>query len=325
MKMPNLRNTAIGLGATAMASGVLYKPETPENGPWERREAAAEELRDHGITEEQRQAYALGISEVLHRGITPFGNEKNIIPLLQEIPHNLLWSRFVPHEIRHGSSIPENEEEYHVREDGFCLYLGMPQRYGSFEISRYRPATSEEDTYYYAVKDWFKNLFEKVTQDRNEWERITQTSDADKETISSLRSLVEACESAQENSITISALLSGLYTAMDAKSHSSLDYWSKFVDTLDALHTPVWLVEGTAQDGIIIMDNQQLGHVKVSLGRDAHGEYLSYYDRFDFGQPGQQVEKVVDVSTRIVGKPFEIYDRVYFDRQSWSVMAPVAH
>lgn len=46
-----------------------------------------------------------------------------------------------------------------------------------------------------------------------------------------------------------------------------------------------------------------MGTFVVSKGRDAHGFYVSYYDLLDYG--------AVFADAR--GKPFEIYDRIYYD------------
>jgi hypothetical protein len=46
-----------------------------------------------------------------------------------------------------------------------------------------------------------------------------------------------------------------------------------------------------------------LAHIKVDKGEDENGKYYSIYDKYDFGIPGE----------KLVGQPYEIYDRIYYD------------
>lgn len=56
-----------------------------------------------------------------------------------------------------------------------------------------------------------------------------------------------------------------------------------------------------------------LGRYFVSKGKDDKGEYLSYYDEFDVNQPGEKKS----IGDRIgATKPFEIYDRIYVNKDS---------
>ncbi|MBI4437724.1 hypothetical protein HY631_02120 [Candidatus Uhrbacteria bacterium] len=73
---------------------------------------------------------------------------------------------------------------------------------------------------------------------------------------------------------------------------------------------------------VIASGDKIMGHFTLSLGRDEKGEYVSYYDRWDFGQPGEKGEGLMALTEGLVGKPFEIYDRVYFDRATWEVREP---
>lgn len=50
-----------------------------------------------------------------------------------------------------------------------------------------------------------------------------------------------------------------------------------------------------------------LGTYTLSKGRDDKGEYISYYDKWDLAPSG--------VNVNVIGKPLEIYDRVYLDKK----------
>lgn len=49
-----------------------------------------------------------------------------------------------------------------------------------------------------------------------------------------------------------------------------------------------------------------MGNHTISLGMDEMGHYLSYYDRWDLSES-------IEGYGGIAGKPFEIYDRIYYD------------
>jgi len=57
-----------------------------------------------------------------------------------------------------------------------------------------------------------------------------------------------------------------------------------------------------------------MGEYSWSKGEDEQGPYISYYDKWDLSNP---VEKI-----GIVGKPFEIYDRIYYDPQTFEKISP---
>lgn len=61
-------------------------------------------------------------------------------------------------------------------------------------------------------------------------------------------------------------------------------------------------------------DFMVMGNYRLSLGTDAKGVYLSYYDKWDLNTTR------ISVIDR-VWKPFEIYDRLYFDPKSFAPSA----
>ena len=63
---------------------------------------------------------------------------------------------------------------------------------------------------------------------------------------------------------------------------------------------------------LINFQNDIMGHYKTSIGSDERGNYMSYYDKWDLNP--KKVKNPItgkEIPTDI-GKPFEIYDRVYF-------------
>lgn len=59
----------------------------------------------------------------------------------------------------------------------------------------------------------------------------------------------------------------------------------------------------------VVGDNYMgvMGHFTLSKGRDSSGPYVSYYDRWDLDQ------NPVEGREGRFGRPFEIYDRIYYD------------
>src|SRR5690606_34513705 len=64
-------------------------------------------------------------------------------------------------------------------------------------------------------------------------------------------------------------------------------------------------------EGIMGTPARVLGNFQVQEGRDDEGDYISYYDRYDL-DPNIPVIGKIDGS-KIAGKPFEIYNRIYYD------------
>jgi hypothetical protein len=50
-----------------------------------------------------------------------------------------------------------------------------------------------------------------------------------------------------------------------------------------------------------------MGRFSLSLGSDEHGDYIAYYDRWKLNG------NIIEGDTGLVGTPFEIYDRYYYD------------
>jgi hypothetical protein len=53
-----------------------------------------------------------------------------------------------------------------------------------------------------------------------------------------------------------------------------------------------------------------LANITIDKGEDENGKYISLYDVYDFGKPDEVTGKI----ERKVGKPYEIYDRIYYKK-----------
>lgn len=110
---------------------------------------ARQQMAEQGITEEQRKAYKLGLTELLYRGIEPY-NYGTTEKVKQFLP-NLLKGR--------------SEELFsRGREDTWRLYLGLPQLHGTYEISDFRPSRSKENKTYFKLTDFWPHLRRTISQ-----------------------------------------------------------------------------------------------------------------------------------------------------------------
>lgn len=57
----------------------------------------------------------------------------------------------------------------------------------------------------------------------------------------------------------------------------------------------------------------RLGNATASLGKDEKGNYMSIFDSWDFAEPGSTGLMVGENLFRESGKPFNVYDRVYYN------------
>ncbi len=58
-----------------------------------------------------------------------------------------------------------------------------------------------------------------------------------------------------------------------------------------------------------------MGAFKLSRGQDEKGHYISYYDKWN-------LEGSLEGEDGIMGKPFEIYDRIYYNPETFEVTTP---
>jgi hypothetical protein len=77
--------------------------------------------------------------------------------------------------------------------------------------------------------------------------------------------------------------------------HTSFGWQKNLLDQLKSDRTTEFPTTGYGPSG--------LANLTLDKGKDEKGEYISVYDVYDFDVPGQKA----------VGKPFEIFDRIYID------------
>lgn len=117
------------------------------------------ELLQNGITEEQRKkAYYPRISEALYHNIDPYvysGQEDSIKQAMRDV----FFKPDIPKENKTELQKQKLNMQETSRLDAFRMYLGLPQKYGTFQVSEHKPANSNDDnTTYYKLPTHEKSL-----------------------------------------------------------------------------------------------------------------------------------------------------------------------
>lgn len=76
---------------------------------------------------------------------------------------------------------------------------------------------------------------------------------------------------------------------------------------LREIQLPSFAIQGR-KDAVVASDsaNYIMGNYMLSMGQDSNGPYISYYDRWD-------LDRSPEGRSGLIGTPFEIYDRIYYD------------
>lgn len=266
------------------------------------------EMQDKGIPQELRNnAYVKEKSERAFRNIIPqsYGDLSTNLDRynrykkdLGRNKESLLW--YAKGDSDEGKIINENiYYKLPKRDDAFSLYLGLPQKNNSFGVSDYKPSKSSEDKVYLKPNYWTEGMKQSAI------DRYFLLGDKDK-----------------------------------VVTNERVGVFNFKLDSLKNAKVP-WSNPESAE---WLLDNP-LGDFTMSKGKDEKGNYISLYDIWDL-QPFSQGEgassnkdgnsligylkkfgKNVNEDTEIssifgAGKPFEIYDRIYYDPQTKKVTQP---
>lgn len=237
----------------AMINDVREVPTLPANyaHPVNRAPNPQEVLRRQGYLPQQRRGdYHPELSERIQRTISPTANDYEEVS-----PLGGAWGAvrgIIGNKERMGLHSPIRDEQ--PSEDAWSMFLGLPQRFGSFEVSPYRPSVSKDRNQVYLRLPGLWNGFEQPRSETAD-ERITENG--------------------------VQSLLAMLATK------------DRIVVNVDNIGTGSKPGLGFA-----------LGNLTLSKGQDEHGHFISLYDNWDLKVPG---------ANTLIGRPFEIYDRLYYD------------
>ena len=258
------------------------------------------DFKNNVSNNERKGAYVKGKSEAAFNNITPqgYGDLFTNLDRYKRLKNNLgrdknetMW--YSKEESSTGKDIYYNIPK---RDDAFLLYLGMPQKNNSFEISDYAPTISNDKNKIYYRPTYNTNIMKQALVDD--------------------------------------------YFTFEGSNRAFNERGSSFkikTDSLKQAGVP-WENPITAE---WVMDNP-LGDFKLSKGEDNNGHYISLYDSWDLnpfqdnGGASRQKDKSVlkylqklgydaNENTEIsslfgAGKPFEIYDRIYYNPETKKII-----
>lgn len=267
----------------------MDRMEQPEaEAHFSNRTAAAAQLEKEGITDERKEAYTPGVNDAIFHSITPY-EYQTPLDLIKNLPDTLAGKEVRDHvytlgpEWKEVGAEGEQHKTFDINEqkellDAWRFYLGIPQESGTFKVSEFRPAHATEDKYYYSMPGWL----DKFTKREEELQKD--------------RKPIEVIVKTIEHSLKVNP---GEYE-FDHPHHSAGD--------LFAMRAP-----GES----VILGDDVMASFRLSKGHDERGEYISYYDKWDFGP-------TIEGETGLFGKPFEIYDRIYYNPTTFEVIQPVS-
>lgn len=273
-------------------------------------EKAKEEVRKNWIPEFQKAGYVKHRSERAFNNITPQGywDLKYNLKRYHRFKNNLgrdkedLW-RYLKWDTLPSGEVSKKNIYYQIpkRDDAFLLYLGMPQKNNSFWISDYQPIKSKDKN-----KIYFK---------------LNYLSDNMKEYL--IKSYFE------KKARVISDKEDSTKIIMNER-------WSSFEFKLDSLKAK-GISRDNPENAEWLLDNP-LWDFKVSEWKDEKWNFLSIYDIRDLSpfktgkgssintklastlllaalkKEGYNANEDTEVSELFwAGKPFEIYDRIYYN------------
>lgn len=189
-----------------------------------------------------------------------------------------------------GININQLEREKHSpeREDAWRLYLGLPQQDNSFQPSAYAPSEGKDSSAsYFALEGAWEGILKKAWPVTEEF-KMQRVGDEEQATH------VYDVEAAMSG---IEELVKGLAARPKKRA------------VVQARNTDV------------------LGSFTIGLGEDEKGPYISYYDIWDFSPEVLEagyghIPGIRKIAEQAPGKPFEIYDRLYYDPETFEPRKP---
>lgn len=191
-----------------------------------------------------------------------------------------------------NSTVLARRSDVEPREDAWGFYLGLPQQSNTFAVSPHRPSRETGATqHYYAINGFLDRLGEHGAKLGNpEGSHAPVGATPWRSTSLVLPQVVKPRQPVAE---TIRALV-------DAAASS---------------------------DGKVVLSdgaNGVMGNFTVGLGEDERGPYVSYYDNWDLDSSKALAgaPQFVQELPNKLGKPFEIYDRIYYDPETFEPRNP---
>lgn len=263
------------------AAKIARREVNPEFFNARDRSVATEQLKREGITDERKTAYIPGVSELMYRGITPLGYQ-NTWDIIKNFPENLIDGR------EESVSIAQAEKGEEIL---VSRKSEIPEREDAWRF--YLGLPQENDTFGVSEFKPANSKEDKYYYKINSWlEKFSQALIVeDRPGYLAVKEIVEAFDN------------------MPEEGEQDI-YWVKGRGDNYILSGDMRLDPQNPNK----LRNGVMGNFKLSLGQDSKGHYISYYDKWDLG--GSDIEG----DKGLFGKPFEIYDRVYYNPDTHEVL-----
>ncbi len=282
------RRTFLGgaVAATALLSADVRNETKVESatGTFSERFEAAQQLAKNGITDYQRQAYKPGVSEALANGLTPFNyNEGTGAYYDAKTKQWVLGNKEKP--------VEEVERVVSAVAEGVTEDEKQQQNRIAQELKTLHPHFPEA-------------YIHRVVRNRTDaWRMYLGLSQRFKTFGISHYKPNQSKE--------------------DRYYYSLNDFLKNQAEFLKMTQSEVLqlftekLKDPSVKNALHLEDKASgvMGHYTVSRGEDARGIYISYYDRWD-------LKGSLEGKKGVVGRPFEVYDRIYYDPKTFEVIVP---
>lgn len=272
-------------------------PEQP-SGSVSNRVVATRQLERDGIDDAQRSIYIPGVSELVYRVITPAGYQ-SLWDAVRQAPENLVTGREESKVIMKDGAVETiRKSQWAERNDAWRIYLGLPQEHKTFGISNYKPEKSDTDKYYYRINNWLETF-------------STHFRDQEKPPIQQIVEFIKLRTQFKDDATWKKHLEdhgleenfgTGLLESRVKGENSVVAVDIKLVKNQTGGRAKWREVHGI------------MGHFTLSVGEDAKGPYISYYDKWNLEHAP------VEGKEGFIGKAFEIYNRIHFDPATYEAV-----
>ena len=277
------RNLIVG-GVSAAIISTKVRLEPKLSNAFGHRRQAAEELERYGITFFQKKAYTPGVSEALARGWSP-----------------LFYSG--------GSAAPLKE----IREVVTSATIGAARNDNLLRLEKYKQMHREaqEQGYEGGIEET-KRLLDEFTSSLDAWRMyLGLPQEHNTFGISEYKPQNSRDDRYYYRLKNFTAVAPLAFTSKHADRYSSME--TRYPDTLPGRILSA--IDARGKDGKLLVSNIILGRFTLSKGVDERGDaYISYYDQWDLGGS-------LEGERGIIGLPFEIYDRIYYNPNTFDIVA----
>ncbi len=296
---PSKRRTLKQLGALALTADVAGSSKEAEKGArgvFAERFVAAEQLKKNGITDFQRQAYKPGLSEALARGVQPFGYSEKDSAIYD--PASDTWN-IAPKQdaIAEVRRIIDAFTKDATTDSGQIERLIRDQK-----KKNYLPDKEARTLVHSRMDAWRTYLGLPQTNGTFGISEFKPSNSKDDIYYYKINRFLEDYASntgiEEENPQGF----------VDIRAMTTKEVLRWFVNRINEETKEYGKPVRLADRGLAIM-----GHYTLTKGRDDRGEYISYYDRWD-------LDGSFEGKGGVIGKPFEIYDRIYYDPKTFEVI-----